>query len=220
LNWSLKSPGGEEMIRILGVDDHGVVLEGLKKLANSFVDGAIVGEARNGAEALQLIGSSEWDIVVLDISLEGVSGLEVLKELKKRCPKLPVLMLSMHGEEVYARRAIKAGAQGYLTKVSPPEELVEAINRIVRGGRYITPALVEALVFAPTSDKLPHENLSDREYEVMLLIARGLTNKEISEELNLDSRTITTHRRRILDKMNLNTGADINEYARRNKLLN
>ena len=119
----------------------------------------------------------------------------------------------------YARRAISAGAQGYLTKGSSSEELFAAINKIARGGRYITPSLAEKIIFTPDAEKLAHETLSDREYEVMLLIARGISNKEIAETLAIDSRTVTTHRRRILDKMNMNTDAELNEYARLNKLL-
>ena len=161
----------------------------------------------------------DWDIVILDISLGGKSGLDVLKEIKKLRPRLPVLIFSMHSEEVYARRAISAGAQGYLTKGSSSEELFAAINQIAKGGRYITPVLAEKIIFTADAEKLAHETLSDREYEVMLLIARGISNKEIAEKLAIDSRTVTTHRRRILDKMNMNTDAELNEYARLNRLL-
>ena len=207
------------MLRILCIDDHQVVRDGVRKIFDENGLKAEIGEASTAAEAPQLVSRHDWDIVILDISLGGKSGLDVLKEIKKLRPRLPVLIFSMHSEEVYARRAISAGAQGYLTKGSPSDELFAAINKIARGGRYVTPALAERIIFTPDSEKLAHEALSDREYEVMLLIARGISNKEIAEKLAIDSRTVTTHRRRILDKMNMNTDAELNEYARLNRLL-
>lgn len=207
------------MLRILCIDDHQVVRDGVRRI---FDDKAIpieLGEAGNAAEASLLASRQDWDIAILDISLGGRSGFDVLKEIKQLRPRLPVLMFSMHSEEVYARRAISAGAQGYITKGSSSEELFSAINKIARGGRYITPALAERIVFTSDADKLPHETLSDREYEIMLLIARGLANKEIAEQLGIDSRTVTTHRRRLLDKMNMSADSELNEYARMNGLL-
>ena len=207
------------MIRILCVDDHQVVRDGVRKIFDEKAIEAEIGEASTAAEAPLLASRHDWDIVILDISLGGKSGLDVLKEIKKLRPRLPVLIFSMHSEEVYARRAISAGAQGYLTKGSSSEELFTAINKIAQGGRYITPALAEQIIFSADPEKQAHEALSDREYEVMLLIARGISNKEIAEQLAIDSRTVTTHRRRLLDKMNMQTAAELNEYARVNKLL-
>ena len=207
------------MLRILCIDDHEVVREGVRKIFEEKSIEVELGEANSAAQAIPLVSRQDWNIVVLDISLGGKSGLDLLKEIRKLQPRLPVLVFSMHSEEVYARRAISAGAQGYITKGSSSEELYTAINKIVRGGRYIAPALAERIIFTSDSDKLPHETLSDREYEVMLLIAKGLANKDIAEQLSINSRTVTTHRRRVLDKMNMETDAEINEYARVNKLL-
>jgi DNA-binding NarL/FixJ family response regulator len=207
------------MLRILCVDDHQVVRDGVRRIFDDKNIPVEIGEASDAAAAIRLANRQEWDIAVLDISLGGKTGLDVLKEIKQLRPRLPVLMFSMHSEEVYARRAINAGAQGYITKGSSSEELFTAINRIASGGRYLTPALAERIVFTAHAERLPHENLSDREYEVMLLIARGKSNKEISEALGIDSRTVTTHRRRVLDKMNLNADSELNEYARMNRLL-
>lgn len=207
------------MLRILCIDDHQVVRDGVRRIFEDKKIPLELGEASTAAEATLLASRQDWDVAVLDISLGGRSGLDVLKEIKQLRPRLPVLMFSMHSEEVYTRRSINAGAQGYITKGSPSEELFDAINKIAKGGRYITPALAEKIVFTTDSEKLPHETLSDREYEVMLLIARGLANKEIAEQLGIDSRTVTTHRRRILDKMDMSADSELNEYARVNRLL-
>jgi DNA-binding NarL/FixJ family response regulator len=204
----------------LCVDDHQVVRDGVRKIFDEKGIKVEIGEAGSAGEVTPLVNREDWDIVVLDISLGGKSGLDVLKEIKKLRPRLPVLVFSMHSEEVYARRAINAGAHGYITKGSSSDELSAAIHRIARGGRYITPSLAEKIIFAPDSSKPPHELLSDREYEVMLLIARGMSNKEIAGKLRIDSRTVTTHRRRVLDKMQMQTDAELNEYARVNQLLN
>ena len=207
------------MLRILCVDDHQVVRDGVRRLCDENGIAAQIGEASAAADALRLADQQEWDVVVLDISLGGKSGLDVLKELRARHPRLAVLIFSMHSEEVYARRAIGAGARGYVTKGSSSDELFAAITKIAGGGRYVTPALAERIIFTSDSTRLPHETLSDREYEVMLLIARGLSNKEIADRLGIDSRTVTTHRRRILDKMAMETDAELNEYARVHTLL-
>lgn len=208
------------MLRILCIDDHQVVREGVRKIFDEKRIPVEIGEASNAAEAMRPISQKSWDIVILDISLGGKSGLDLLKEIRTLQPRLPVLIFSMHSEEVYARRAISAGARGYITKGSSSEELYAAINKIVNGGRYISAALAERIIFTSDGDRSPHESLSPREYEVMLLIARGVSNKEIAERLGIDSRTVTTHRRRLLDKMNMHTDADLNEYARVNQLLN
>lgn len=206
------------MLRILTIDDHEVVRDGVKGL---FVAGSTTfGEARSGAEALTLVREKEWDIAVLDISLGGRSGLDVLKEIKTLCPKLPVLMLSMHAEEQYALRAFKAGASGYISKASSREELRKAILKVIKGGRYVSAALAEKMVFDLSgSEKQGHEGLSDRELEVLCLIGSGKTVGEIAEELSLSDKTISTYRRRILDKMQMKTNAELTHYVIRNGLL-
>jgi DNA-binding NarL/FixJ family response regulator len=204
--------------RILIIDDHDVVREGVKGLFGT--GAAQFGEARTGADALNLIRERDWDVVILDISLAGRSGLDVLKEIKQLRPKLPILMLSMHAEEQYAMRAFKAGAAGYINKASSRDELRQAILKVINGGRYVSLSMAERMMFDLTSsDKLPHEQLSNRELEVLLLIASGKTVGEIAEALSLSDKTISTYRRRILDKMQLNTNAELTHYAIRNKLV-
>lgn len=206
------------MHRILTVDDHEVVREGVKGLFSAEV--AQFGEARSGPEALNLIREGDWDLAILDISLDGRSGLDVLKEIKALRPKLPVLMLSMHAEDQYAMRAFKAGASGYISKASSRDELREAVLRVIKGGRYVSPSMAERMVFDLSgSEKPPHETLSDRELEVLCLIASGKTVGEIAESLSLSDKTISTYRRRILDKMQLNTNAELTHYAIRNGLV-
>ena len=208
-------------MRILIADDHAVVRDGVKKILEELPGEITYGEARTAQEALRLVHEENWDIVVLDISLGERSGLEVLKELKQVRPKLPVLILSMHSEEQYARRAFKAGAAGYITKDSSRAELVEAINKVINGGRYVSLALAEKLVFdiERGTDRPPHEALSDREFEVMNLIALGKTVTEIAEMLSLSDKTISTYRARILKKMGMSTNAEITRYAIKNNLV-
>jgi two-component system invasion response regulator UvrY len=209
------------MKKILIVDDHEVVREGVKKILDQQPSAATFGEASTIPEALSLVREQDWDVVVLDISLADRSGLEVLKELKQLRPRLPVLVLSMHSEEQYARRAFKAGAAGYITKDSPRAELVRALNRVAEGGRYVSRALAEKLVvdLERGSDRPPHESLSNREFEVMSLIASGKTVGEIAELLSLSDRTISTHRARILEKTGMKTNAELTHYAIHNKLV-
>jgi len=206
------------MHRILTIDDHEVVREGVKGLFPP--DVAEFGEARSGPEALNVIRENEWDLAILDISLGGRSGLDVLKEIKSMRPKLPVLMLSMHAEDQYAMRAFKAGASGYISKASSRDELREAVLKVIKGGRYVSPSMAERMIFdLSTSEKPLHETLSDRELEVLCLIASGKTVGEIAESLSLSDKTISTYRRRILDKMQLNTNAELTHYAIRNGLV-
>jgi len=194
------------------------VREGVKGLFAS--DVAEFGEAHSGSEAVTLIREKEWDIAILDISLAGRSGLDVLKEIKQIKPKLPVLMLSMHAEDQYAMRAFKAGASGYISKASSRNELREAVLKVIKGGRYVSSSMAERMVFDLTSsEKLPHEQLSDRELEVLCLIASGRTVGEIAASLTLSDKTISTYRRRILDKMQLNTNAELTHYAIKNGLV-
>jgi DNA-binding NarL/FixJ family response regulator len=209
------------MKKILIVDDHEVVREGVKKILDEQPGPIIFGEASTASEVLRLVREQDWDIVMLDLTLGERSGLEVLKELKQLRPRLPVLILSMHSEEQYARRAFKAGAAGYITKGSHREELVTAINKVIEGGVYISPALAERLVIdlGSDTDRAPHEALSDREFEVMRLIASGKTVGEIAAMLSLSDKTISTYRARLLEKMGMKTNAEITHYAIQNKLV-
>src|SRR5712692_5436679 len=209
------------MKRILIVDDHEVVRDGIRRILDEQPGTMAFGQAGTAEEALSLARDEDWDVVVLDLSLGGRSGLEVLKELKQIRPRLPVLILSMHSEEQYARRAFKAGAAGYITKDSPRAELVKAINKVAQGGRYVSPALAEELVIdlERRSDRPPHETLSDREFEVMRLIASGKTVGEIASLLSLSDSTISTYRARILEKMEMKTNAELTHYAIKNNLV-
>ena len=206
------------MLKILTIDDHEVVRRGLKDMFTR--ESATFGEARSGAEAVDLVRKQPWDIAVLDISLGGRSGLEVLSELKQLRPRMPVLILSMHAEEQYAVRAFKAGASGYINKASSGEELRKAILKIIKGGQYVGPTLAEKIVVQLSQPgKVPHENLSNREFEVLRSIASGQTVKEIAAKLSLSDKTISTYRRRILDKMDMRTNAELTHYAIRNGLV-
>ncbi len=209
------------MKRILIVDDHEVLREGVKRIFDKRASAIIFGEASSGSEALKLAREEDWDIVVLDLSLGGRNGLEVLKELKQVRPRLPVLILSMHTEVQFARRAFKAGASGYITKDSPRSELTKAINKIIDEGMYVSPALAEELVvdLRRGADRPPHETLSDREFEVLRLIASGKAVGEIASLLSLSDSTISTYRARILEKMGMKTNAELTHYAIQNKLV-
>ena len=209
------------MKKILIIDDHEIVRDGLKKIVNEQSEDITFGEASTAPEALRLVAEQDWDIVVLDLSLGGRNGLEVLKELKQIRPGLPVLILSMHSEEQYARRAFKAGAAGYITKDSPRAELLNAINKVAEGRKYVSLALAEELVIdlERGSDRPPHETLSDREFEVMRLIASGKTVGEIAVLLSLSDNTISTYRARLLEKMKMRTNAELTHYAIQNGLV-
>src|SRR5262245_44253886 len=191
------------VIKVLIVDDHAVVRQGLKQIITVVPDMMVVAEATDGLEALEKAQSEECDVLVLDISLPGRSGLDILKDVRLVRPKLPVLVLSMHAEEQFAVRLLRAGASGYLNKESAPDELVKAIYKVVEGGKYVSPALAERLAYEieGEADKLPHETLSDREFQVMCLLAGGKTVKEIAEGLSLSAKTVSTYRTRILTKM-------------------
>ena len=209
------------MKKILIIDDHEIVRDGLKKIVNEQSENITFGEASTAPEALRLVAEQDWDIVILDLSLGGRNGLEVLKELKQIRPGLPVLILSMHSEEQYARRAFKAGAAGYITKDSPRAELLNAINKVAEGRKYVSGALAEELVIdlERGSDRPPHETLSDREFEVMRLIASGKTVGEIAVLLSLSDNTISTYRARLLEKMKMRTNAELTHYAILNGLV-
>jgi len=203
------------MIKILVADDHAVVREGLKQIVRETSDMEVTGEAADGREVLRLIREDDWDVVLLDIAMPGRSGLDILKELKAEKPRLPVLMLSMYPEEQYAVRALKAGASGYLTKESVPDELISAIRKVSAGGKYVSSSLAEKLVYDLEADaeRPVHETLSDREYQVMCMIARGETLKDIADKLFLSIKTISTYRSRILEKMRMKNNAEIMHYA-------
>ncbi len=209
------------MIRILIADDHPLIREGFKKILRGEPDLTIVHEAQTALEALQFAADEQVDIVLLDIGMPDKSGLEVLREIKTRRPKLPVLMLSMYPEDRFAVRAIRSGAAGYITKESASEDLVGAIRKILAGGRYISPALAEKLAsdLQTPSAKTPHEALSDREFQILCLIASGMTVSQIAKKLILSVKTISTYRSRILEKMNMKTNAELTHYAISNKLV-
>jgi DNA-binding NarL/FixJ family response regulator len=209
------------MTRILIVDDHEIVRDGIRKMLDEQPGAVTFGQAGTAAEALDLARDEEWDVAVLDLSLGGRSGLEVLKDLKQIRPKLPILILSMHAEEHYARRAFKGGAAGYITKDSPRAELLHAIKTVIKGGKYVSSALANKLVFdiERGSDRPPHEDLSDREFEVIKLIGSGKTVTEIAALLSLSDKTISTYRARILQKLQMKTSAELTRYAIENKLV-
>ena len=209
------------MIRILVADDHAVVREGVKRIVADTSDLVVAAEASQSQEVLSKVAARTCDVVLLDISMTGRSGLEILQQLKRAHPALPVLVFSVHPENQYALRVFKAGASGYLTKDSIPEELVTAIRKVVRGGHYVSPSLAEHLVLEVTtgSDKPPHANLSDREYQVLCLLASGKTATEIAKELSLSVKTVSTHRSRILAKMHMKTNAELMHYAIRHRLV-
>ena len=209
------------MLRILLADDHAVVRQGVKQILAEAFTQTTFGEAQNAHELIMLIGSERWDIVVLDLTMPGGNGLEALKQIKQDHPQLPVLILSMFPEDQYAVRTIRAGAAGYLNKESAPEELVQAIRKILHGGEYISAAVADELVlYARHVDDQPlHKHLSDREYQVLCLIASGKEVKEISTELALSAKTISTYRTRLLEKMGMKTNAELTYYAIQNGLV-
>ena len=203
------------MIKVFITDDHPIVREGLKQTLRETPDIAVSGEANNGEETLNELRNHDVDVVLLDISLPGRSGLDILAQLRIAYPSLKILILSTYPEEQYAVRALKTGAAGYLTKESAPDELITAIRKVALGGKYVSAALAERLAFdlAGETSARPHEKLSNREYQVMCMIASGKTASEIATELSLSDKTISTYRRRILDKMNLRHNAELTHYA-------
>ena len=208
------------MVRILIGDDHAIVRRGLKQIVEESSE-MTVDEAKNGHEVLEKTRTIDYDILVLDISLPDRSGLDILKHLKSVKPDLPILILSIHPEEQYAVRVLRAGAAGYLSKDSASDELMAAIHKVSRGGKYITASLAEKLAFdlEKTTKTALHETLSDREFQVMCMIASGKTVKEIAESLCLSVKTISTYRTRILDKMGMKNNAQITHYAIKNQLV-
>jgi two-component system invasion response regulator UvrY len=209
------------MIRILIADDHPIVRRGLKQILAEEPDLAVPGEAQNGQEVLQLLSQQEWDVLVLDINMPGRSGLEVLQEVKDRKPNLPVLIMSIHSDEQFGVRALKAGAAAYLTKESAPEELVKAIRKLHMGGKYVSPSLGEQLIsdLQSGTHRFPHDALSNRENEILCLIASGKTVTEIAEHLVLSVKTVSTYRARVLEKMSMRTNAELMHYAMQHRLV-
>lgn len=209
------------MIKILIADDHPIVRKGLKEIIEETSDMVVADEANNGEEALSKVLKSNLDVVVLDISMPGTSWIDILKKIKKEKPELSILVLSMHPEELYAVQVFRAGASGYLTKQSTPDELLAAIRKISTRRKYISTSLAEKLAYDLENDANgpPHETLSNREYEVMCLIATGKTVKEIAEKLKLSVKTISTYRSRILEKMNMRNNAELTHYAIKNLLV-
>lgn len=209
------------MIRILIADDHPIVREGLKQIVAETPGMAVTDEASNAQEVLDKVWRNDYDVVVLDITMPGRGGLDILKQLRGEKPGLPVLILSIHPEEQYAVRALKAGAAGYLTKGSAPDELTAAIRKVSAGKKYISSSLAEklALHLENDTDKPIHEKLSDREYQILCMIASGETIKEIAQGLFLSEKTISTYRSRILEKMSMKSNAELTRYAIKNRLV-
>jgi len=209
------------MINILIADDHAIVRKGLKQILSETSDMSVAAEASSGEEALEKIAHNNFDMILLDISLPGKNGLDVLRQIKREKPKLPVVILSVYTEEQYAMSAFKAGASGYLTKESAPEELISALRKISRGGKYVTSSLAEkmALRISAIKERLPHDRLSEREYEVMCMIASGKTINQIAKKLSLSASAVSTYRSRILEKMEMSGTSDIIRYVVKHGLL-
>jgi len=208
------------MTRILIADDHTIVRKGLKQILSEGMKNVEFGESSNASETLLLI-KKKFDLLILDLSMPGRSGLDLLKDIKVLSPKLPILVLSMYPEDQYAMRVIKAGAMGYLTKDSAPEELVNAVLKILKGGRYISVALSDQLIDLVQRPKQgeAYEQLSDREFQVLKLIASGKTASDIAEALSLSVKTVSTYRTRILEKLRLSSNAELTRYALQNNLV-
>lgn len=212
----------QEIIKVLIADDHAIVREGLRQILADTRDIVVAGDAENGSDAVRLARRGDCDVLLLDISMPDRSGIEVLKQIKKESPKLAVLMLSMYREDQYAIRSLKAGASGYLNKQSAPAELVDAIRQVSTGRKYISPALAQELarqVGDENRDMPPHETLSDREYQTLVMIASGKTVSDIAGELALSVKTVSMYRSRLLQKMKMRHNAELTHYAIKNQLV-
>lgn len=208
-------------VRVLIADDHPVVRRGLKAMLDADTEIDVVGEARDGDEAFELAHKLEWDVAVLDYSMPGRGGVELLSDVKHDYPEKPVLILSIYPEDPHGLRALKAGAAGYLSKETAGDELTAAVKRVATGGRYISPALAEKLAqrLTPEQERPPHERLSDREYRVMWMLATGKSLHQIAEEMRLSPSTVSTYRGRILKKLHLHTNVDLVHYAMKHRLI-
>jgi two-component system, NarL family, invasion response regulator UvrY len=208
-------------LKILIADDHAVFRRGLKDILTEHFPGMTIGEAETGQGAVEQVRKVGWNILVLDVTMPGRNGIEVIREIRQIRPALPILMLSMHPEEQYAMRVLQAGAVGYITKIKAPLEIVEAIKKVLAGGKYISSTLIARLKkqLKPGAEKLPHERLSNREYQVMCLSTTGKSLKEIAGELSVSIQTVSTHRARILKKMGLHSTAELIRYALENNLI-
>lgn len=209
------------MIRVLVCDDHAVVRRGLRQILAETQDVEVTGEACTPAEVMQAVRAHRFDVVLMDVSLKGGSGIELIGDIRKERAGLPVLILTVYPEEQYAVRAIKAGAAGFLNKEAAPDRLIEAVRKVASGGRWVSPELAETLasLLAGEGAGAPHERLSDREFEVLKLLASGKTVSEVAQLLSLSVKTVSTHRTRILKKMNMRTNAELTTYAVRNRLV-
>jgi DNA-binding NarL/FixJ family response regulator len=207
--------------RVLIGDDHAILRGGLKEILVRYLEGAVCGEAENAQQVLTQVQRHPWDVLILDISMPGRSGLDILSDLKLARPKLPILVLSMHSEEQYAKRVLKAGARGYLKKESAPEELIQAVRNLLAGSRYVSPTLAEQFArdLHESGDRPVHETLSAREFEILVMIGSGKTVSQIADELHLSVTTVSTYRARVLEKMNMTTTAELMRYALRNLLV-
>ena len=208
------------MTRILLADDHTIVREGLKQILGKTDDLQVCGEAASGSEVLDRVRSEEYDLIILDMSMPGRSGLDLIRQLQSEKPRLPMLILTMHAEEQYAVRAFRAGASGYLTKDSASAELVSAVRKVAGGGRYVSPSVAERLAFdlGPAAEAVPHTLLSDREFEVFRQIVAGQSISAIADRLHLSAKTVSTYKTRILEKMQMKSAAELIRYAIRNQL--
>ncbi|HMA86133.1 MAG TPA: response regulator transcription factor [Desulfosalsimonadaceae bacterium] len=210
------------MVNVFIADDHAVVRQGLKQIISEVSDMQVLGESDNGFEVIDHVKANNYDMVILDITMPGPNILDLVKQIHQISPQMPILVLSIHPEEQYAVRVLRSGASGYLTKESAPEELVNAIRKVAKGGKYVSAALAEKLLFTLGTDqeKLPHDNLSDREYQSLCMIAAGKTVKAIAQDLNLSEKTISTYRSRVLQKMGMKNNAEITHYAFKYGLVN
>jgi DNA-binding NarL/FixJ family response regulator len=212
----------KKVIKILIADDHSVVRRGIKQILSEEKDMEVLGEASNAGEIMDLLFAHEWDLLILDITMPGKNGLDTLIEIKQRKPNLNVLILSMHPDEEIAIRALKTGASGYLSKESVPEELIKAIRAVCRGGRYLSESITESIAYSSIEKevyKSAHELLSEREFQVMCLIASGNSLTQIADELLLSIKTVSTYRSRILEKLNLRSNVELSHYAIKHKII-
>lgn len=209
------------MLKVLIVDDHTMIRVGLREIIHKAFAGALIGEARDGEDALKQIRKQNWDLAVMDISMPGRSGIDILQDIKLERPKLSVLIISMHKEDQFAMRVLKAGAAGFISKHSTSEELIKAIHKILAGEHYVSPAVAEKMIcdLGQKTKNLPHESLSNREMQVLCMFATGKTNKQVASKLSLSVKTISTYRARILEKTRMKSNAELICYAIKNDLI-